>query len=158
MVSNPRQKSFNKPFEFLLYVYCNRSQKTSQRVKNNSHATRLCLVSYFFVLYTLWRHLWSITVHTHTRTNVIYLLIKDYTSIWHVIRNKNSLGNHENTRFYNKRVVYFSVANTISYQKHAYFDNFDIEKVHKDEIFLPTRYITNPKIKYIIGYIYIYAL
>ena len=28
-------------------VYCNRSQKTSQRVKNNSHATRLCLVSYF---------------------------------------------------------------------------------------------------------------
>ena len=48
-------------------VYCNRSQKTSQRVKNNSHATRLCLVSYFLVLYTLWRHLWSITVHTHTR-------------------------------------------------------------------------------------------
>ena len=25
-------------------VYCNRSQKTSQRVKNNSHATRLLLV------------------------------------------------------------------------------------------------------------------
>ena len=50
------KKSFNKPFEFLLYktnrldfsvcVYCNRSQKTSQRVKNNSHATRLRLVSY----------------------------------------------------------------------------------------------------------------
>ena len=69
------QKSFNKPFEFLLYktnrlhfpvcVYCNRSQKTSQRVKNNSHATRIRLVSYFFVLYTLWQHLWSITVHTH---------------------------------------------------------------------------------------------
>ena len=49
------QKSFNIPFEFLLYktnrlhfsvcVYCNRSQNTSQRVKNNSHATRL------FVLY-----------------------------------------------------------------------------------------------------------
>ena len=48
------QKSFNKPFEFLLYktnrlhfsvrVYCNISQKTSQRVKNNSHATRLRLV------------------------------------------------------------------------------------------------------------------
>ena len=46
-----------KPFEFLLYktnrlhfsvrVYCNRSQKTPQRVKNNSHATRLRLVSYF---------------------------------------------------------------------------------------------------------------
>ena len=50
-------KFFNKPFEFLLYktnrlhfsacVFCNRSQKTSQRVKNNSHATRLRLVSYF---------------------------------------------------------------------------------------------------------------
>ena len=43
-------------------VYCNRSQKTSLR-----------LVSYFFVLYTLWRYLWSITVHT--QENVIYLLI-----------------------------------------------------------------------------------
>ena len=61
MASNPRQqtcfpffmlqKSFNKPFDFLLYetnklyfsvcVSCNRSWKTSQRVKNNSHATTL---------------------------------------------------------------------------------------------------------------------
>ena len=51
-------KFFDKPFEFLLYkinrlhfsvcVYCDRSQKTSQRVKNNSHAIRLRLVSYFF--------------------------------------------------------------------------------------------------------------
>ena len=50
-------KSFNKPFQLLLYktnrlrfpvrVYCNRSQKMSQRVKNNSHGTRLRLVSYF---------------------------------------------------------------------------------------------------------------
>ena len=38
-------------------------QKTSQRVKKNSHGTRLRLVSYFFVLYTLWRHPWCITVH-----------------------------------------------------------------------------------------------
>ena len=30
-------------------MYCNRSQKTSQRVKNNSHDSRLRLVSY--VLY-----------------------------------------------------------------------------------------------------------
>ena len=60
--------SFYKPLNFLLYetntffrvcvlyagyidVY--RSQKTSQRVKNNSHATRLCFVSYFFVLYAV---------------------------------------------------------------------------------------------------------
>ena len=57
------RKSFNKPFEFLLYktnrvrfpvcVYCKRSQKTPQRVKNNSHITRLRLVSYFFVLYII---------------------------------------------------------------------------------------------------------
>ena len=50
-------KTLNKPFEFLLYktnrlqipvcVSCNRPQKTSQRVKNNSHATRLRFVSYF---------------------------------------------------------------------------------------------------------------
>ena len=66
MTSNPRQitsahlfffqKSFNKPFQFFLYktnrlhfpwvLYCNRSQKTSQRLKNN-HGTRLCPVSYF---------------------------------------------------------------------------------------------------------------
>ena len=54
-------KIFNEPFQFSLYktnrlhfpvdVYCNRSQKTSQRVKNNSHATRLRLVH--FVRYTL---------------------------------------------------------------------------------------------------------
>ena len=53
-------------------VYCNRSQKTSQRVKN-SHTTRHLLVSDFSVLYTLWRHLWFITVHTHGK-NEIYLL------------------------------------------------------------------------------------
>ena len=50
---------------FSVCVYWNRSQKTSQRVKNNSHTTRLRLVTYFLVLYTLWRHLWSTTVHTH---------------------------------------------------------------------------------------------
>ena len=51
-------KIFNKPIEFLscktnrlhfsVCVYCNRSQKTSQRVKNNSHATRLRLVLFLF--------------------------------------------------------------------------------------------------------------
>ena len=34
---------------FSVCVYCNRSQKTSQRVKNNSHATRLRLSSLDFV-------------------------------------------------------------------------------------------------------------
>ena len=85
MASNPRQitsadlffffhapKTFNKPFEFLLYltnrlhfsvrVYCNRSQETSQRVKNNSHATSLHAVTSSVIYYS-----------THTRKNVIYL-------------------------------------------------------------------------------------
>ena len=40
----------------------------------------------------------------------------DYTSIWHVLRSKNSLRNCGNTRN-NEKVVYFSVANTVSYQR-----------------------------------------
>ena len=61
----------NIGLHFPVCVYCNRSQKTSQRVKNNSHVTRL---TYFFVLYTLWRHLWTITVHTYTEK--CYLFVK----------------------------------------------------------------------------------
>ena len=60
---------------------------------------------------------------------------------WHVFRIKNSLRNRANTRN-NAKVVYFSVANTVSCQKRAYFDvtsgnfaNLDSEKVHEDEIF-----------------------
>ena len=43
-------------------VYCNRSQMTSQRVKEQKvrHETKLSSVT--VVLYTLWRLLWSITV------------------------------------------------------------------------------------------------
>ena len=85
-------KIFNKPYEFLSYktnrshfslcMYCNRSQKTSQCVKNNSHATQLRLVSYFLFFYTLWRLLWSITVHTHTEK--CYLFVKKRkTPSWH---------------------------------------------------------------------------
>ena len=43
-------------------VYCNRPQKTSQRVKNNSQATSLQAVTSSVVYYS-----------THTRKNVIYL-------------------------------------------------------------------------------------
>ena len=50
----------------------NRSQKTSQRVKNNSHAARLRLVSYFFVLCKEQKSS-VIYYSTHTRKNVIYL-------------------------------------------------------------------------------------
>ena len=79
-------KSFSKPFllykairlHFSVCVYCIRSQKTSQRVKNNSNAIRLRLVPY-----TLWRHLWSIqTVRTHGK---IYLLIIPHQTTSHYI-------------------------------------------------------------------------
>ena len=33
--------------QFFVRVYCNRSQKTSHRIRNSSHATQLRLVSYF---------------------------------------------------------------------------------------------------------------
>ena len=56
-------------------VYCNRSQKTSQRLKNNSHATRFRLVSYVFVLYAVTSSV--IYYSAHTRKNVIYLLNSD---------------------------------------------------------------------------------
>ena len=110
MASNPRQitsaelffffhacmpqKSFNKPFQFLLYktnrlhfpmcVHCNRSQKKSQRVKNNSHATLLCLVSHFLFFthcYVVYDLLQNTEYSTHTRENVIYLLIDIYVYI-----------------------------------------------------------------------------
>ena len=52
MLQNPPRSSINHLYKtnrlhFPVCVHCNRSQKTSQRVKNNSHATRLRLVSYF---------------------------------------------------------------------------------------------------------------
>ena len=79
-------KSFNKPFKFLLYktkrlhfpvrTYCNRSQKTSQRVKN-SHS-RLRLVSYFFCsLHAVTSS--GIYYSTHARTEKCYLFVKYYT-------------------------------------------------------------------------------
>ena len=77
-------KSFNKPFECLLYktnrlhfpvrVYCNRSQKTSQCVNNNSHTTRLRSWRTFLHAVTSSVIYYS----THTRKNVIYLLNKIY--------------------------------------------------------------------------------
>ena len=93
MASNPRQitsadlfffshapKSFNKPLQIFLYktnrlhfsvgVYCNRSQKTSQRVKNNSHTTQLRLVSYF-LSFTRYAVICDLLQYTHTRKNVI---------------------------------------------------------------------------------------
>ena len=42
-----------------------RSQKTSKRGKNISDTLAQRFVCHFFVLTTLWRHLWSITIRTH---------------------------------------------------------------------------------------------
>ena len=44
--------------------------KTPERTKSHhrTHRTRLRLVPYFLVLYTLWRHLCIITIHTHGKT------------------------------------------------------------------------------------------
>ena len=55
---------------FSVRVYRNRSQMTSQRVKNKKvrHETKSSGVT--VVLYTLWRLLWSITVHTHGKCNL----------------------------------------------------------------------------------------
>ena len=62
--------------------YCNRSQMTSQRVKNNEgrHESGVTVV-----LYKLWRLLWSIT-YTHKRENVIYLFytIKMQIVYWRI--------------------------------------------------------------------------
>ena len=56
-------------------VYYYRSQNTTQRVKNNSHATRLRLVSYTFR--SLYAVASSVIYYSkHTRENVIYLLNK----------------------------------------------------------------------------------
>ena len=95
VTSNPRQrtcfsffmpqKSFNKPFKFLLYktnrlhfsvcVYCNRSQKTSKRVKNNSHATRVHTFFRVVLFSSLHAVTLSLIYHSaRTRENVIYLL------------------------------------------------------------------------------------
>ena len=98
MASNPRQitptdlffffvplKSFNKPFEFLLYktnrlhfsvhVYFDRSQKTSQRVKNNSHATRFVFVSYF-LFFTRYDVIYDLLQYTRTEKYNLFVKYK----------------------------------------------------------------------------------
>ena len=94
MASNPHQitsadlfyffmppKLFNKLFEFSLYktnrlrfsvcVYCNRSQKTSQRVRRTT-VTALVSCRSFFSLHAV--TLSMIYYSTHARKNVTYLL------------------------------------------------------------------------------------
>ena len=54
-----------------MYAYCNISQKTSGRVKNNSHATPLRFV--YFLFFTRCDVVCDLLLYTHTE-NVIYLL------------------------------------------------------------------------------------
>ena len=56
---------------FFRVVYCNRPQKTSQRVKNNSHSTSSRVVL-FCSLHAMTSSVFYYS--THTRKNVIYLL------------------------------------------------------------------------------------
>ena len=75
--------SFNKPFKFLLYttnrlhfpacVYCNRPQKTSQHVNNNSHTTRRRLVS--CVLSCSLHAVTSYVIYYSTHTEKCYLFV-----------------------------------------------------------------------------------
>ena len=61
---------------FSVCVYCNRSQKTSQRVKNNIYATRT-----FCSLHDVTSSV--IYYSTHARKNVIYLLKCIQANIYH---------------------------------------------------------------------------
>ena len=60
-------------FHFCVRLYCNRSQITSWRVKNKKVHTRRSRVPWLFVLHTLWRHVWSITVQKTKKWNLFVL-------------------------------------------------------------------------------------
>ena len=91
LLSYPQNSSINhlnfyciKQIDYIfpcVHMYCNRSQKTSQRVKNNSHATRICLVSYF-----LFFCLYITDYSTHARKIVIYLLYIPNSEVWYIYR------------------------------------------------------------------------
>ena len=82
------KKSFNKPFEFLLYktnglhfsltLYRNRSRKTSQHVKNNSQH-RLCLVLYF-LFFTRCDVICHLLQYTHTEKWYLFVKQRRITS------------------------------------------------------------------------------
>ena len=56
-------------------IYCNRSQKTSQCAKNNSHATRLRLLSYF-VFFTRCNVICDLLQYTHTEKCNLFVKYK----------------------------------------------------------------------------------
>ena len=58
-------------FHFAVGLYSDTAQRTSKRGENISHATRLRLVAYFFVLTTFWRPLCVIRVQTHGKMESI---------------------------------------------------------------------------------------
>ena len=71
------KENLTNRLHFPVCVYCNISQMTSQHVKNKKvrHETKSSGVT--VVLYTLWRLVWSITVHTHGKCNLFVLYNKN---------------------------------------------------------------------------------
>ena len=61
--------SMNSKGTSVVYISIAVVEKILISCKNKKNET-VCVT-----LYTLWRHLWSVTVHTHTQENVIYLLL-----------------------------------------------------------------------------------
>ena len=75
MPQNPSINHLNfyciKQIDYIFPCVCNRSQMTSQRVKNNSHATRLRLVLRL-VFFTRYDVICDLLQYTHARKNVIH--------------------------------------------------------------------------------------
>ena len=75
LLSSPQNRSINhlkcccrKQIDAIFPCLCT---VIDHRKRHNVVLTSSCVV--LFVLHTLWRHMWSITVHTHGE-NIIYLL------------------------------------------------------------------------------------
>ena len=86
------------PYYTMLCLYkINISQKTSQRVKNNSHATRLRLVSYFLcslravtssvVYYSTRIYIYTITYAIYLYHNIRY----QFTTSHHTLQNYHTI-------------------------------------------------------------------
>ena len=64
---------------FTVCVYCNRSQKTSHRVKNNSYATRLSLLSYV-LFFTRCDIFCDVLQYTHTEKCYLFVLYNKHSN------------------------------------------------------------------------------
>ena len=66
-------------------VYCNRSQMTSQRVKNNNHVTRLRLVS-FFLFFARCDIICDLLQYTHMEKCNLFYKYKHINSMRDLVR------------------------------------------------------------------------